>query len=132
MHPHRLAAERLLREHSTEAGLDPFIETLSAAERLAMLLDRLDELPLRRHEIRGNAAGLLARLVGRIDALKAAGVDRRALPSPGPRSSAARADDQAARDSAEREREFAELLRDARLDASCRRGDRRGRRRCWS
>ena len=26
-----------------------------------MLLDRLDELPLRRHEIRGNAAGLLAR-----------------------------------------------------------------------
>ena len=28
-----------------------------------MLLDRLDELPLRRHEIRGNPAGLLARLL---------------------------------------------------------------------
>ena len=39
-----------------------------------MLLDRVDELPLRRHEIRGNPAGLLARLVDRIDALKAAGV----------------------------------------------------------
>ena len=39
-----------------------------------MLLDRIDELPLRRHEIRGNAAGLLARIVDRIDALKAAGV----------------------------------------------------------
>ncbi len=36
-----------------------------------MLLDRLDELPLRNHEIRGNPAGLLARLLERIDALKA-------------------------------------------------------------
>ena len=63
--------ERLLREHSTEAGLDPFFDVLGPAERLAMLLDRLDELPLRRHEIRGNPAGLLARLLERIDALKA-------------------------------------------------------------
>ena len=39
-----------------------------------MLLDRLDELPLRRHEIRGNPAGLLARLLRRIDALKAEAV----------------------------------------------------------
>ena len=119
VHPHRLAAERLLREHSAEAGLDPFIETLSAAERLAMLLERLDELPLRRHEIRGNAAGLLARLVGRIDALKAAGV--------GPErffawteEIATRAADQAARDSAEREREFADFyaMHDAMLHAA--------------
>ncbi len=36
-----------------------------------MLLDRLDELPLRSHEIRGNPAGLLARLLAQIDALKA-------------------------------------------------------------
>jgi superfamily I DNA/RNA helicase/RecB family exonuclease len=63
--------ERLLREHSDAAGLDPFFEVLGPAERLAMLLDRLDELPLRRHEIRGNPAGLLARLLERIDALKA-------------------------------------------------------------
>jgi DNA helicase-2/ATP-dependent DNA helicase PcrA len=63
--------ERLLREHPDSAGLDPFFEVLGPAERLAMLLDRLDELPLRRHEIRGNPAGLLTRLLERIDALKA-------------------------------------------------------------
>ncbi len=62
--------ERLLREHSTAAGLDPFFDVLGPAERLAMLLDRLDDLPLRHHEIRGNPAGLLARLLQRIDALK--------------------------------------------------------------
>ena len=55
--------ERLLREHAEAAGLDPFFDVLGPAERLAMLLDRLDELPLRRHEIRGNPAGLLARLL---------------------------------------------------------------------
>ncbi len=63
--------ERLLREHSDAAGLDPFFDVLGPAERLAMLLDRLDELPLRRHEIRGNPAGLLARLLERIDEIKA-------------------------------------------------------------
>jgi DNA helicase II / ATP-dependent DNA helicase PcrA len=63
--------ERLLRENSDAAGLDPFFEVLGPAERLAMLLDRVDELPLRSHEIRGNPAGLLARLLERIDALKA-------------------------------------------------------------
>ena len=63
--------ERMLREYSDAAGLDPFFEVLGPAERLAMLLDRLDDLPLRRHEIRGNPAGLLARLLERIDALKA-------------------------------------------------------------
>ncbi|MDP9228467.1 MAG: ATP-dependent helicase, partial [Actinomycetota bacterium] len=106
--PHRIAAVRLLREHATEAGLNPFVDSLSAAERLAMLLDRVDELPLRRHEIRGNAAGLLARIVGRIDALKAAGA--------GPGEFRAWTDgltrdagDEPARDSAEREREFAQI-----------------------
>jgi DNA helicase II / ATP-dependent DNA helicase PcrA len=63
--------ERLLREHSTAAGLDPFFDVLGPAERLAMLLDRLDDLPLRHHEIRGNPAGLLARLLERIDEVKA-------------------------------------------------------------
>jgi DNA helicase-2/ATP-dependent DNA helicase PcrA len=64
-------AERLLREHATEAGLDPFFDVLGPAERLAMLLDRLDDLPLRHHDIRGNPAGLLARLLEQMDALKA-------------------------------------------------------------
>src|SRR6476646_3028466 len=63
--------ERLLREHATEAGLDPFFDVLGPAERLAMLLDRLADLPLRHHDIRGNPAGLLARLLQQIDALKA-------------------------------------------------------------
>jgi DNA helicase-2/ATP-dependent DNA helicase PcrA len=70
--------ERLLRERATSAGLDPFFDVLGPAERLAMLLDRIDELPLRSHEIRGNPAGLLARLLERIDALKAGA----ALPGP--------------------------------------------------
>jgi len=100
--------ERLLREHSEEAGLDPFFDVLSRAERLALLLDRLDRLPLRRHEIRGNPTGLLARLLARIDSLKAERVGPTTL------SERARAREQAAGDEAEREAvrrelEFAEL-----------------------
>jgi DNA helicase-2/ATP-dependent DNA helicase PcrA len=62
---------RLLREHSTAAGLDPFFDVLGRGERLAMLLDRIDDLPLRNQEIRGNPAGLLARLLAQVDELKA-------------------------------------------------------------
>jgi len=105
---HREAAMRLLHEHAAEAGLNPFLEQLSAAERLALLLDRLDDLPLRRHEIRGNAAGLLARLIARIDALKAAGVQTEQFRAWSDELTA-EAGDGAARDSAEREREFADL-----------------------
>ena len=108
VHPHRVAAVRLLREHSTEAGVDPFLESLNAAERLAMLLDRVDELPLRRHEIRGNAGGLLARLIGRIDALKSAAVTPERFRAWADELTREASDD-AERDSAEREREFAEL-----------------------
>lgn len=63
--------ERLLRERSDAAGLDPFFDVVGRAERLAMLLDCLDDLPLRHHEIRGNPAGLLAGMLERIDDLKA-------------------------------------------------------------
>jgi superfamily I DNA/RNA helicase/RecB family exonuclease len=67
--------ERLLRTELAEAaGLDPFFDVLGRAERLAILLDRVDDLPLRGQEIRGNPAGLLARLLERIDALKAGAV----------------------------------------------------------
>ncbi len=66
----RELGERLLREHSIAAGLDPFFDILGPAERLAILLDRLDDLPLRNREIRGNATGLLARLLEQIDELK--------------------------------------------------------------
>jgi DNA helicase-2/ATP-dependent DNA helicase PcrA len=99
----------LLREHSEAAGLDPFFEVLGPAERLAMLLDRLDGLPLRRHEIRGNPAGLLARLLARIDTLKAAStgptsLERRA------REAEQQATSEAEREAARREVEFAELF----------------------
>ncbi|MDX6609495.1 MAG: ATP-dependent helicase UvrD/PcrA [Solirubrobacterales bacterium] len=62
---------RLLRRHSTAAGLDPFFDVLGPAERLAILLERLEELPLRNQEIRGNPTGLLARLLSQVDELKA-------------------------------------------------------------
>ncbi|MDQ3936951.1 MAG: ATP-dependent helicase, partial [Actinomycetota bacterium] len=61
---------RVLREEALEAGLDPFFVPVSPADRLALLLDRIDELGLRRHEIRGNPAPLLGSFVSRIDRLK--------------------------------------------------------------
>jgi superfamily I DNA/RNA helicase/RecB family exonuclease len=101
-------AERLLRDHATEARLDPFFETLGPAERLAMLLDRLEELPLRHHEIRGNPAGLLARLLRRVDALKAEAVSADSLAA-WAQARQRSATDEAALEAARREREFAEL-----------------------
>jgi superfamily I DNA/RNA helicase/RecB family exonuclease len=101
-------AERLLREHALEAGLDPFFATVRAADRLAMLLDRLDDLSLRRHEIRGNPAGLLARLLRRIDALKAERITPARLrdwAEERERDGEGAAD----RERARREREFADL-----------------------
>ena len=100
--------ERLLREHAEAAGLDPFFDVLGPAERLAMLLDRLDQLPLRRHEIRGNPAGLLARLLARIDALKADRVGPTSLAEQ-VRAREAAGGDEAAREEIRRELEFAEL-----------------------
>jgi DNA helicase-2/ATP-dependent DNA helicase PcrA len=101
-------SERLLSEYALQAGLDPFFATVRLADRLALLLDHLDDLSLRRHEIRGNPAGLLARLLRRIDALKAEGI------SPGrlrawaeERERDARGADE--RERARREREFADL-----------------------
>ncbi len=99
-------AERLLRDHAAAAGLDPFFETVGPAERLAMLLERIDELPLRHHEIRGNPAGLIARLLRRVDALKAQAVNAEALAA-WAAECGRDADDEAAREAARREREFA-------------------------
>ncbi len=44
---------------------------LGPGDRLAMLLERLDELELRRHDFAGNPARLAAQLIRRIDRLKA-------------------------------------------------------------
>jgi DNA helicase II / ATP-dependent DNA helicase PcrA len=100
--------ERLLREHAEAAGLDPFFDVLGPAERLAVLLDRLDSLPLRRHEIRGNPAGLLARLLARIDRLKAERVGPTTLAELAGRQ-AEEAATEADHETARRELEFAEL-----------------------
>ncbi|MET0559791.1 MAG: ATP-dependent DNA helicase [Solirubrobacterales bacterium] len=101
--------ERLLREHAEAAGLDPFFDVLGPAERLAMLLDRLDRLPLRRHEIRGNPAGLLARLLARIDTLKAERTGPTRLEQLA-REREASAGDEAEREAVRRELEFAEFF----------------------
>src|SRR5919106_230093 len=61
---------RLLQDEALEAGLDPFFSTVTPADRLALLLEHLDELELRHHQIRGNPAPLLASFVSRIDRLK--------------------------------------------------------------
>jgi DNA helicase-2/ATP-dependent DNA helicase PcrA len=61
---------RLLREEAFAAGLDPFATPVTPADRLAMLLARIDELPLRRHDLHGNPAALLGSFVERFDRLK--------------------------------------------------------------
>jgi len=102
-------AERLLRDYALEAGVDPFFEPAGPADRLALLLDHLADLPLRRHEIRGNPAGLLARLLERIDALKAEGIgpaELRDRARAAERGAAGRTD----REVALREIEFSELF----------------------
>ena len=103
------ASERILREYPVEAGLDPFFTIVGPADRLAIMLDRLDELPLRRHQIRGNPAGLLARLLRRIDLLKAEAIDPAGLREWAVARERA-AGSPAERQWAEREIEFAELF----------------------
>jgi DNA helicase-2/ATP-dependent DNA helicase PcrA len=101
-------SERLLRDEALEAGLDPLFAPLSAADRLALLLERIEDLPLRRHEIRGNPAPLLAGFVERIDRLKEEMVrfqDFRRWAEG--RAAAATTDDE--RTHAERELEFAQI-----------------------
>jgi DNA helicase-2/ATP-dependent DNA helicase PcrA len=93
---------RLLHDEAFEAGLDPFVAPATPADRLAMLLERVDELTLREHDFGGNPATLLSSVIARIDRLKDAMVSAAAyarwaegLPEGDPRT--------------EREREFAAL-----------------------
>ena len=61
---------RLLRDEALEAGLDPFATPVGVSDRLAMLLETIDELPLRHHDLRGNPSATLGAIVQRIDRLK--------------------------------------------------------------
>lgn len=70
VHSVRDVCARLLRDEIAEAGVDPFFAAVTRADRLALLLDRIDELHLRRHDIGGRPAVLLAGVLDRIDRLK--------------------------------------------------------------
>ncbi|HET9094195.1 MAG TPA: ATP-dependent helicase, partial [Solirubrobacteraceae bacterium] len=74
--PPQLAAavlRRAARRH------DLLATTLSTGDRLAMLAERIDELPIQHHDIGGNAGALLGGFVRRIDRLKAELVDAAAF-----------------------------------------------------
>jgi DNA helicase-2/ATP-dependent DNA helicase PcrA len=98
---------RLLRDEANEAGVDPFATPVTPADRLAMLLERIDDLPLSQHDLRGNPSALLGSVVQRIDRLK----DE--LISPADYSAWAATlpeDTDANRMRAAREREFADIF----------------------
>jgi len=86
------------------AGPDPLATALSAGDRLAMLVQRIDELSLAHHDFGGRPNLLLAGFVRRIDRLKAELVDPDAYAA----WAAALSDD--ARETAV-EREFSEIYR---------------------
>ena len=100
---------KLLRDEALEACVDPFLSPVTPADRLALLLERIDDLSLRHHEIRGNPAPLLASFVSRIDRLKdelVSADELRAWAGALPEST------DAERAHANREREFARLYAD--------------------
>jgi DNA helicase II / ATP-dependent DNA helicase PcrA len=102
---------RVLREEAVEAGLDPLFAPVTRADRLALLLERIDDLTLRRHEIRGNPAPLLASLLARIDRLKEAMIGPDEYRGYAERLDADAIDD-ATRGHARREAEFARVYAD--------------------
>ena len=104
---------RLLRDEAHEAGIDPFFSRVSRAERLALLLERIDDLTLRTHEIRGNPVPLLVGFLERIDVLKSEMIvaDDYIAHARTLANGTGEADD-AARAHATREGEFAQLYAD--------------------
>ena len=100
---------RVLREEAVEAGLDPLFVPATAADRLALLLDRVDELTLELHDFRGRPAALLAGVIARIDQLKHEAVTAEDVAL---WASALPCETDAQRSRAAREREFAQLYAD--------------------
>jgi DNA helicase-2/ATP-dependent DNA helicase PcrA len=103
---------RLLREQALEGGIDPFAVAVGRADRLAMLLERIDELTIRHHDFRGRPGALVASFVQRIDRLKdeLIGPEDYAAWAAALRDESEDGDD-AARARATRECEFAEIYR---------------------
>jgi len=109
VHSVRELCARLLRDEIAEAGVDPFFAPATRADRLALMLDRIDDLHLRRLDIGGRPAVLLAGVLDRIDRLKdelVTAADYAAW------AQALPAGDDAARARAAREVEFARLYVD--------------------
>src|SRR5215217_5325684 len=102
---------KLLRDEALEACVDPFLSPVTPADRLALLLDRIDELTLRRHEIRGNPAPLIASFINRIDRLKDEMIEAREYVAYAQKLHAAASSD-AERAHAGRELEFARVYAD--------------------
>ena len=98
---------RLLQEEALEAGFDPFFHAATPADRLALLMERLDSLDVRHHDMRGNPAPFLAKLIERIDRLKDEMVP--AAEYLAWAESLASSDNEADRDCSPREAEFARL-----------------------
>jgi DNA helicase II / ATP-dependent DNA helicase PcrA len=86
-----------------EAGAEALDSMLGPGDRLAMLLDRIDELALEHHDFGGSANALLGGFIRRIDQLKAEMV--------GVEEFAAWAEGLSDRSTAALEREFAEVYR---------------------
>jgi DNA helicase-2/ATP-dependent DNA helicase PcrA len=107
---HDLCA-RLLREHALAAGVDPFAVAVGRADRLAMLLERIDELTVRSHDFRGNPAALIASFVRRIDRLKDELISAGDYAAWAEQLAADPDAADATRARATREREFAEIYR---------------------
>ncbi len=101
---------RVLQEEALEAGFDPFFHPATPADRLALMMERLDSLDVRHHDMRGNPAPFLAKLIERIDRLKDEMVP--AAEYLAWAESLASSDDEAQRDSSAREAEFARLYAD--------------------
>ncbi|HWI22817.1 MAG TPA: ATP-dependent DNA helicase [Baekduia sp.] len=100
--PFHAFCARLLRDEALEAGIDPLMIPASAADRLALLLGRVDELTLRLHDFGGSPARLLGAVIARIDLLKAEGIDAKRFST--------WAQELPDGDESEREREFAGLF----------------------
>jgi DNA helicase II / ATP-dependent DNA helicase PcrA len=107
---HDLCA-RLLREHALAGGVDPFAVAVGRADRLALLLERIDELTIRSHDFRGNPAALIGSFVRRIERLKDELISADDYAAWAAALATDGEPDDAARARAAREREFAEIYR---------------------
>ena len=98
---------RLLQEEALDAGFDPFFHPATPADRLALMMERLDALDVRHHDMRGNPAPFLGKVIQQIDRLKDEMVTAEEYLAWA--QSLGESEDEATREPALREAEFARL-----------------------